>query len=52
MKKIGKVCVTTGFGAWWVSELSDIFTTPDEVTIIGTVVEEGALYLIYTWEDK
>ncbi len=51
-KKVSKVNVTSMFGDWWMSDLSDLFVKPDKVQIIGTVVNEGTLYLIYTYDDE
>ncbi len=50
-KVISKVQVTSAFDQWWESDLSSIFTNPDEVTIISAVVENGGLYLIYTYNQ-
>lgn len=49
---IAKVQVSAIFRQWWESDLSDIFTNPDEVTIVSAVVEDGGIYLIYTYKTN
>lgn len=50
--KLAKVCVTSFFMDWWESDLRDIFVNPDDIKIISAVIEEGKLYLIYTYNDN
>jgi hypothetical protein len=47
--KISKVQITSAFNQWWESDLSDIFTEPERVVIISAVIDNGGLYLIYTY---
>jgi len=51
-QRLSKVQVTSAFQQWWESDLTDIFDEPDEVTIISAVIENGGLYLIYTYIDE
>lgn len=48
-KVLTKVQVTGAFNQWWQCDLSDIFTDVSEVNIISAVLENGSLYLIYTY---
>lgn len=49
---IDKVNVISCLRDWDGSKLSDIFLNPEKITIIGTVADEGKLYLIYSYDDK
>ena len=51
-KVIAKVNVTSDFDNWWESDLSSLITADEgiEVTIISAIVNEGSLYLIYSYE--
>jgi hypothetical protein len=49
---LAKVNVTSDLTNWWECDLSDVFVTPEKVTIISAVVDRGGLYLIYTYKTN
>lgn len=52
MTTIAKVQVTSDFTRWWESDLKNVIDPSINAKIISAVVENGGLYLIYTYDSK